>query len=293
MTENSDFDRPARRPDDQPPAASDPYAPGSPDAPPSDPARYGSAPSAPSFGEEPTTRFDPSAAPPPASYGGPSAPSYDAPSYGAPSSGPPASSYEPPAYGTPTSGAGAPPPSSGPPSYGTPSAPPGYGAPADPASGPPGAYPAGAYQPGPGYPPAGGPPQGGYPTGAPYPAGSAANDEKTWNLVSHFGGALGVFVGGGVLGWVAPLVSLMAKGQQFPNVRAHAVEALNFQITWAVISVVGYILGICGSFVIVGAIFFLVPLAAFVIAIVFSIIAGTKANNGEFYKYPMSLRLVK
>ncbi|WP_308785439.1 DUF4870 domain-containing protein [Phytohabitans rumicis] len=139
-----------------------------------------------------------------------------------------------------------------------------------------------------GYPPPGYPPQGppgGY-YGGPAPAGYANNEEKTWALVAHFGGAAGAFVGGGTLGWVGPLVALLAKGNQSPTVRAHAIAALNFQLLWSIITVVCWIL-VCA---LIG--FILAP-AAMIIAIVFGIIGGVKANDGQLYNYPMSVSIIK
>jgi uncharacterized Tic20 family protein len=136
----------------------------------------------------------------------------------------------------------------------------------------------------PGYPPQG-PPPGAY-YGGPPPAGYANNDEKTWALVAHFGGAAGALIGGGTLGWVGPLVALLAKGNQSPTVRAHAIAALNFQLLWSIITVVCWILA-CA---LIG--FILAPIAT-IIAIVFGIIGGVKANDGQLYRYPMSAPLVK
>jgi uncharacterized Tic20 family protein len=179
----------------------------------------------------------------------------------------------------PTSGGGAyPPPSSGGGAYAPP-----------PTSG--GGYappPAGGYPPpGGGYPPAGGgyPQQGAYYGGA-GPAGYANNDEKTWALVAHFGGALGAFIGGGAGGWIAPLVALIVKGNESPTTRAHAVQALNFQILWSIIAIIGYIT-IC---IFIGI---FIAIAAWLIATIFGVIAGVKANNGELYNYPMSIKMVK
>ena len=115
--------------------------------------------------------------------------------------------------------------------------------------------------------------------GAPVP-GYANSDEKTWALISHFGGI--------VVGFIAPLVALLVKGNESPTVRAHAVEALNFQITWNVISFLTVILGICS----IGFLAFL-PLIAWAVIVVFCVIAGMKANEGQLYTYPMTLRLVK
>src|SRR6185436_17210427 len=69
------------------------------------------------------------------------------------------------------------------------------------------------------------PSAGGMPMGAPTP-GYANSDEKTWALIAHFGGI--------VVGFIAPLVAFLAKGNESPTVRAHVVEALNFHITWGV-----------------------------------------------------------
>ncbi|WP_306216340.1 DUF4870 domain-containing protein [Actinoplanes sp. RD1] len=202
-------------------------------------------PRPPGDGNDPTTPFNPP--PPPYTPPGstpPPPPSYNPP----PSSG--AGGYSPP----PSSGAGgySPPPSSGGP-YGQP-----YGA--DP-------YGQQGY---------GQQPYGQQPYGQP----GAANDDKTWILISHFGGA--------VVGFIAPLVGFLAKGSQSPAVRAHAVEALNFQITWAIVTVLASIIGVCTF----GLLAFL-PIVTWVVVIVFSIIAGLKANEGTLYKYPMTYRFIK
>jgi uncharacterized Tic20 family protein len=166
-----------------------------------------------------------------------------------------------------------------------------------PASGPP---PGGAYPPpGGGYPPPGGdypPPGGGYPPPGGFqpgyppgsgvaPPGYASSEEKTWALVAHFGGALGMLVSGGVLGFVAPLIVYAVKGPQSPTVRAHAVSALNFQILWSIIGLVAYLIGCF--------LLFIPTFVVTVIAIVFGVIAGIKANEGELYRYPMSANFIK
>jgi hypothetical protein len=123
--------------------------------------------------------------------------------------------------------------------------------------------------------------------GAPYPgqpAGYANSDDKTWALIAHFGGI--------VVGFIAGLVALLVKGNESPTVRAHAVEALNFQITWSVAGFIGWILAVCTSFFTFGFLFIL-PIAAWVVLVVFSILAGVKANEGQLYQYPLSVRLIK
>ena len=209
---------------------------------------------------------------PPPSYGTPQPPSYGAPqppSYGAP---------QPPSYGAPepppSSGAGGyPPPSSGAGGY---PPPPGSGAPYG--------------QPQSGQPPYGQPqygqPQYGQPQYGGQPGPAATGDDRTYILGAHFGGALGAFIGGGTLGWVAPLIVMLTRGVQSPAVRAEAIKALNFQILWSIITVIAWFT----ACIAIG--FVLAPIAA-LIAIIFGVIAGIKASNGEPYKYPMTYNFIK
>ncbi|MCP3059858.1 DUF4870 domain-containing protein [Myxococcus sp. K38C18041901] len=120
---------------------------------------------------------------------------------------------------------------------------------------------------------------GSYITGTPMPT----QDEKTMALIAHMGTILGNFVG---LGFAVPLVLMLTKGKESSFIREHAVESLNFQITIFIAAVVASIT-LC-----VGIGFVLLPLVG-VVALVFSIIAGLKANEGQLYKYPFAIRLVK
>ena len=168
--------------------------------------------------------------------------------------------------------------------------------PSSPPPPPPGGYappPAGGYGPPPGgynQPPGGYPPPGGYNPPpqqygyGPQPGGST--DDRTWILVAHFGGAAGAFLGGGCAGWIAPLIALLARGNQSPAVRAEAVKALNFQLLWSIIALVGWVL----TCIVIGI---FVGIAATIVAIVFGVIAGVKASNNEPYNYPMSVQIIK
>jgi uncharacterized protein len=148
--------------------------------------------------------------------------------------------------------------------------------------------PGGSPAPEPSAPPPGGyPPPGAYPPGpASPPLGYPSAEDKTWALVAHFGGALGMFVGAGTGGWVPPLIALLVQGNKSPVARAHAVAALNFQLLWSIVGVVSWIL-VC---ILIG---FIGVAAASIIGIVFGIIAGLRANEGQLYKYPMSVSLIK
>lgn len=136
-----------------------------------------------------------------------------------------------------------------------------------------------------GYPPPYGAPQYGPPPQG-YGSGPGTADDRTWILIAHFGGALGAFFGGTLMGWIAPLIVMVSRGNLSPVVRAEAVKALNFHLLWGIIGLIGSALICVGiGIVIVGA--------AWVIATVVGVIAGIKAANGEPFDYPLSTRFIK
>ncbi|BCL13375.1 hypothetical protein GCM10017556_11140 [Micromonospora sagamiensis] len=107
-------------------------------------------------------------------------------------------------------------------------------------------------------------------------------------MLAHVGGPIGMVVGATLFGWVGPLIVLLVRGQQSPAVRAHAVAALNFQITWAVAILVGWLL----TAITCGLLFF-VPLLLAIVPIAFGVVAALKANQDLLYQYPMTRTFVK
>ncbi len=84
---------------------------------------------------------------------------------------------------------------------------------------------------------------------------------------------------------MGPLVVWLLKKDALPFVDDQGKEALNFQITMALI------FGVCWAlmFVLIGLL--LMPILGLV-NIVLVIIASVKANNGERYRYPFALRVI-
>jgi uncharacterized Tic20 family protein len=155
---------------------------------------------------------------------------------------------------------------------------------------PPGGYPP---PPPPPDPPPYGPGQYGPPQYGPrqygpgqYGYGQGSADDRNWILIAHFGGAIGAFVGGTLMGWVAPLVAMVARGNVSPAVRAEAVKALNFHILWGIVGLVGAALICVGIGILIAG-------AAWVIATVLGVIAGVKAANGEPFDYPLTVRFIR
>jgi uncharacterized Tic20 family protein len=115
---------------------------------------------------------------------------------------------------------------------------------------------------------------------------------RTWNMLCHLS-ALAGFLGipfGNVLG---PLIVWLIKKNEFPSVDAHGKAALNFQLTVVIATMASVIAGFILAVICVGFIFFILAGAILICGMVFGVIAAIKANNGEEYKYPYSLDLIK
>ena len=84
---------------------------------------------------------------------------------------------------------------------------------------------------------------------------------------------------------MAPLIIMLVFGPRSAFVRANAVESLNFNLTWLLYGIIGVILAL----LLIG---FLI-LIALGIAYLVLIIIAFRANNGEVYRYPLTIRFVR
>lgn len=113
---------------------------------------------------------------------------------------------------------------------------------------------------------------------------------NSWAVLCHLGGLTG-YLGNAIGSILVPLILWLIKRDEIPEVDAHGKEAVNFNIS---VSLYIFILGAI-TFVTFGLAFFItVPLI--IVITVFHIIcviqAAIRANNGEMYRYPLTIRLV-
>ena len=133
------------------------------------------------------------------------------------------------------------------------------------------------------------------PTPAPEPSTTPSAEERQWAMFAHLSALAGAILTGHMFGWgcfIGPLVIWLVKKDTMPFVNDQAREALNFNITLAIIGLILLVFTI-GTFL-VGALL-TVP-AALIVGVawlVFTIIAAVKANEGVAYRYPFALRLIK
>jgi uncharacterized Tic20 family protein len=134
-------------------------------------------------------------------------------------------------------------------------------------------------------PPGGGPPGGGPPMGAPQSGQQplSPDQERLWATLAHLLSFVAAYI---ALGFLAPLIVLLLFGQRSAYVRAHAVESLNFNLSWLLYAIVGVLLIFIG----IGILILIALGIAYVILIV---VASIRANNGVFYRYPLTIRFVR
>ena len=126
--------------------------------------------------------------------------------------------------------------------------------------------------------------------------GGISAEERQWAMFAHLSALVGGVITGGwafsVGCFIGPLIIWMIKKDTMPFVDDQAKEALNFNITVAIIFFVLWAVTFLTLFI--GGVL-TVPLMVIVgIAwLVLTVIASIKANQGERYRYPFTLRLVK
>jgi uncharacterized Tic20 family protein len=107
---------------------------------------------------------------------------------------------------------------------------------------------------------------------------------RLWGAFCHIVALAGFIIPFGNL--IGPLILWLLRREDIPFVDDQGKESLNFQITVTIAMLICFLL----SFIVIG-----IPLLVAVIIynVIMIIIATVKANNGEHYRYPITLRLVK
>ena len=116
------------------------------------------------------------------------------------------------------------------------------------------------------------------------PLPTPSREVRQWAMFCHLSALLGIWIPFGTL--IGPLILWQMKREMDPFIDDQGKEALNFQISVAIASAICLLLMV----VVIG--FFLFGLLA-IGALVLTIIAGVKANEGQVYRYPFTWRLIK
>ncbi|HSQ77993.1 MAG TPA: DUF4870 domain-containing protein [Nitrospirota bacterium] len=121
-------------------------------------------------------------------------------------------------------------------------------------------------------------------TGPDVSGATSAKEERTYAMFCHLGALSGFVVPFGNI--IVPLVLWLIKKDSSPFIDMNGRESLNFQISMLIYSLISAVL-----ILIVVGIFLLAGLWIFNLVIV--IIAGVRAESGEQFKYPLTIRFIK
>ena len=108
-------------------------------------------------------------------------------------------------------------------------------------------------------------------------------EERTWALLCHISSfACFIFPVGNI---IAPFIIWILKKDESSFVDDQGKEAINFQITMTIFFFISILL----IFVVIG-----IPIlfGLIVFNIIITVIAAVRANEGEKYRYPVSLRFI-
>jgi uncharacterized Tic20 family protein len=105
-----------------------------------------------------------------------------------------------------------------------------------------------------------------------------SQDDAVFAILGH--------LGSWIVGFFAPLLIFVLKGKESRFLRHHSIEALNFQISITIYAIASGIL----MLLLIG---FLLIFVVGAIAIILPILATVAANKGEYYRYPLTIRLIK
>jgi uncharacterized Tic20 family protein len=111
-------------------------------------------------------------------------------------------------------------------------------------------------------------------------AAAVPSEDKTLALITHLSGI--------VAGFIVPLIIWLINKDKPEKAFLidQSKEALNFQITL----IIAYVACVILTFVLIGA--FLMPLV-WLASLILMILAAVKSNAGEYYRYPVAIRLIK
>ena len=122
------------------------------------------------------------------------------------------------------------------------------------------------------------PPQPPYQPATPVAAAPLTEaEDKQWASFAHLGG---------IVGFLPSLIIWLVFKDRGRFTATEAKEALNFQITLAIVYVISVLLWIA----LIGI---LTYFAAVILSIIFSIFGFMGAKDGQSYRYPFALRLIK
>ncbi|WP_256838726.1 DUF4870 domain-containing protein [Ornithinimicrobium faecis] len=116
----------------------------------------------------------------------------------------------------------------------------------------------------------------------------ASGDERTWMILAHVSAPIAFIVSAGWLSFVGPLLVWLFKKDSSPKVRQAAAGAFNFNLTFWLLYLLGWVVAIftLGLGFVVAIPFWIL---IFLVAAYVHIKGAIRASRGETYRYPFQL----
>jgi uncharacterized protein len=109
-------------------------------------------------------------------------------------------------------------------------------------------------------------------------------ESKQMGMFLHLSQLLNLLIP--IAGIIAPIVLWQMKKDEIAGLDAHGKMIVNWMISCLIYSVISFVL----AFVLIGFVGFF---AIAVMGLIFPIIGGVKANNGELWEYPLTIKFLK
>lgn len=129
-------------------------------------------------------------------------------------------------------------------------------------------------------------------------AGMSEKSARDWAMFLHLSALSGLVIPFGNL--LGPLILWVMKKEESPFVDRHGKAAVNFHISLLIYVVVALMVFVVFGLATIGIGFLLLlpfiilgAIALFVLEVIFPILAGLKAQNGEDYQYPLTIHFLK
>ncbi len=127
---------------------------------------------------------------------------------------------------------------------------------------------------------------------APGPQPMLESEARTWAMLAHILAVVAALFSGGTLAFIAPLLVWLIYKDRSALVAHHGKDNLNLQLTVLVGGVAAFLLGLL---MMVIGLFITLPVWGLyaLYAFIMMIVAGVKANQGEYYSIPFKINFIK
>ena len=111
------------------------------------------------------------------------------------------------------------------------------------------------------------------------------SEVKMWAMICHLIALAGFVLPVPFFNIIGPVIVWQIKKDEHPFINEQGKEAVNFQISLLIYTIIA-------AFSILILIGFVLLPVVIIAGVVLVVIAGIKANNGEHYRYPFTIRLI-